>query len=111
MIIDLLLVAPNENALRAILPKEMVVDGEISQGSHTFALDWGFPIIEVEAISDAEGVITTPAVISTKFHANLRVFTEELLSEFEDSGLVKATIRSGSTTFGIAPTRIQRVWA
>ena len=111
MIIDLLLVAPNENALRAILPSSMKQEGEILQASHDHAIDWGFPIIDVEAILDVDGNITTPAVMSDKFHANLRIFTEELLSEFENSGLVKATIRSGSTTFGVAPTKIQRVWA
>ena len=110
MIIDLLLVAPNENALKAILPASMLFEGEIMQASHEHAIDWGFPIVDVEAVVDADGNITTPAVLSTKFHANLRVFSEELLAEFEGSGLVRATIKNGNTTFGVLPTKIQRVW-
>lgn len=110
MIIDLLLVAPNENALRGILPSSMIHEGNISQASHDHAIDWGFPIVDVEAITDVDGNITTPAVMSTKFHANLRIFSEELLAEFEDSGLVRATLRGGNTTFGVKPTKIQRVW-
>ena len=111
MIIDLLLVAPNENALKAILPASMLHEGDIMQASHDHAIDWGFPIVEVEAVVDVDGNITTPAVLSTKFHANLRVFSEELLAEFEGSGLVKATLRGGNTTFGVKPAKIQRVWA
>ena len=96
MIIDLLLIAPNENALRALLPNSMIYEGEIMQASRDHAIDWGFPIVEVEAVVDADGNITTPAVLSTKFHANLRVFSEELLAEFENSGLVRATLKSGN---------------
>lgn len=110
MIIDLLLIAPNENALRALLPSSMIREGDILGFSDDHAIDWGFKIVDTPSVLDAENNIITPEVLSTKFHANLRVFSEELLAEFENSGLVRATLKSGNLTFGTLPGKIQRVW-
>ena len=46
----------------------MPFEGEIMQASHDVDVD-------VDAVVVVDGIITTPAVLSTKLHANLRVFS------------------------------------
>lgn len=70
---DLFLRADTEAALKAALPAFMLDDeGNVMSGGQGWALDWNVPVVSVPAVHDAEtGEAITPAVMDTRFHANL----------------------------------------
>lgn len=66
---------------------ERVLDGAVLGGhiafyNHRWALDWNIPITLVPAVLDANGEVTTPAVMSGDFHANLKILDPDALLDF-----------------------------
>lgn len=57
-------------------------DEQIVFYNHRWALDWNIPITLVPAVLDANGEVTTPAVMSGDFHANLKILDPDALLDF-----------------------------
>lgn len=73
---DLHLQAEDEAALVAVLP---MLRGRDPNGAAVWtsgphhAVDADIPIVTAPAVLDAAGMVTTPAVLDPRFHANLRL--------------------------------------
>lgn len=107
--IHLLLKAPTEAELIAVLPAYMIYEGEATNASASHFMDWNIPIVITPAVI-VDGEIVTDAVLSTDFHANLQLSNEADVSILESTGFVVSTVKDGICTFGASPETAQRVW-
>ncbi len=98
--LDLFLRATSETELKAALPGFVNADGDWITASHQWALDPIGTLVTAPAEVDAVGAVTTPATVDGRFHVNLRLLDDSLLSSVP-SGLV----------IDPAPLTPSRVWA
>lgn len=57
-------------------------DEQIVLYNHRWALVWNIPITLTPALVAADGTVTTPAVMSSDFHANLKILNPDALLDF-----------------------------
>lgn len=60
-------------ALAAALPGFVNEDGDIAPYTHQWAVDWNVPVIATPAVYDADGNVTSAAVMEAGFFANVCV--------------------------------------
>jgi len=99
--IDLILRFPDEASAVAALPQLRGAEGWIA-ASHHHALDPIGPMVTAPAILDADGNVTTPAVLDGAFHVNLL-----LDPDHPDAAAIQAAVGSCRLT----PANRRRVWA
>lgn len=99
MTTDLMLRFDTEEQAISALPMLRSEDAWIT-ASHCHALDPIGPVVTTPAVLDDAGEVVTPAVMDTRFHANLRLLPG-----------ADPAIAAAATPFAVTPADPARVWA